>query len=141
MATFVYDGDGNRVRSTINGTTTTFVGGIYEVTGSQITKYYFAGTQRIATPALAPGASVRTGSTLSYLLSDHLGSTSLTTNTSGTLVSEVRYKPWGETRLTIGTIYTDKLFTGQRDPLCPTALRTSTARSARAHVPQIHDGF
>jgi hypothetical protein len=48
-ATFVYDGDGRRVKSTFNGTTTTyFVGAHYEVTGSTITKYYYAGSQRIA---------------------------------------------------------------------------------------------
>lgn len=40
MATFVYDGDGRRVKSTVNGTTTTFVGAHYEVTGSTVTKYY-----------------------------------------------------------------------------------------------------
>ena len=44
MATFVYDGDGRRVKSTINGTTTTFVGSHYEVTGSTVAKYYFLGS-------------------------------------------------------------------------------------------------
>lgn len=39
-ASFVYDGDGNRVKSTINGTTTTFIDAHYEVTGSQVRKYY-----------------------------------------------------------------------------------------------------
>ncbi|MCK7520352.1 MAG: hypothetical protein MZV64_23050 [Ignavibacteriales bacterium] len=58
-ATFVYDGDGRRQAQTINGVTTYFIGAHYELTGSQVTKYYFAGTTRIATPALAPGASVR----------------------------------------------------------------------------------
>ena len=54
MATFVYDGDERRVKSTINGTTTTFVGAHHsipvgdEVTGSTFTKYYFAGASRIA---------------------------------------------------------------------------------------------
>jgi hypothetical protein len=66
----------------MNGVATYFVGAHYEVTGSTITKYYYAGAQRIATPALAPGASVRQGTTLSYLLSDHLDSTSLTVNAS-----------------------------------------------------------
>ena len=33
-----------------------------------------------------------------YLLGDHLGSTSITTDASGTKVSEMRYKPWGEVR-------------------------------------------
>ena len=81
-ASFVYDGDGNRVKSTFNGTITTyFAGAHYEVTGSTITKYYYAGTQRIA---------MRTGSTLSYLVGDHLGSASLTTDAAGNKVSELR---------------------------------------------------
>ncbi len=56
--------DGNRVSQTINGVTTYFIGGIYEVTGSTVTKYYFAGSQRVA---------MRKGTALYYLLSDHLG--------------------------------------------------------------------
>jgi len=52
---------------------------------------------------------------LYYLLSDHLGSTSLTTNNSGGLISELRYKPWGETRYTSGTTATNYRYTGQRE--------------------------
>jgi RHS repeat-associated protein len=49
-----------------------------------------------------------------YLLTDHLGSTSVTANgTTGALVSEMRYKPWGETRYNSGTTPTSKHFTGQ----------------------------
>jgi len=33
-------------------------------------------------------------------LGDHLGSTSLTTDSNGNKISEIRYKPWGETRYT-----------------------------------------
>ncbi|MCI0556432.1 MAG: Tox-REase-5 domain-containing protein [Anaerolineae bacterium] len=94
-ATFVYDGDGKRVKSAFNNNTTTtyFVGTHYEVTNpgtnQTITKYYYAGAQRIA---------MRTNGTLNYLLGDHLGSTSLTTNASGQIVSELRYKAWGEVR-------------------------------------------
>ncbi len=33
----------------------------------------------------------------------------------GATVDEQRYYPYGETRLTTGTMYTDKLFTGQRE--------------------------
>ncbi|MBI5823368.1 MAG: RHS repeat-associated core domain-containing protein [Chloroflexi bacterium] len=33
-----------------------------------------------------------------YFLSDHLGSTSISTDTAGVKVSEMRYKPWGEVR-------------------------------------------
>ena len=39
-----------------------------------ITKYYYAGSQRVA---------VRKGDELSYLLGDHLGSTIVTTNSAG----------------------------------------------------------
>jgi hypothetical protein len=51
-ATFIYDGDGKRVKSIINNAITTyFVGAHYEVSegsGSTVTKYYYAGSQRIA---------------------------------------------------------------------------------------------
>jgi len=104
-ATFVYDGDGRRVKSTFNGTTTTyFVGNHYEVTGSTITKYYYAGSQRIA---------MRTNGTLNYLLGDHLGSTSLVTDSAGIKINEQRYKAWGETRYTFGNEKTRYQYTGQ----------------------------
>ena len=77
------------------------------VTGDgKVTKYYYAGAQRVAT--LAPhgvwcSAGVRKYTipqpmTVEYFLSDHLGSASITTDTSGAKVSETRYKPWGEIR-------------------------------------------
>ena len=93
-ASFVYDGDGNRVRATVNGTTTTFVGTYYELTGSTVTKYYMAGAQRVAMRKYTVPQSM----SLEYLLGDHLGSASITTDTSGAKVSEMRYKPWGEVR-------------------------------------------
>ena len=90
-ATFVYDGDGNRVKATI-GTTTTYVGNYFEWTGSTSTmnvrsRYYYEGSIKVA---------MRTGSsTLNYLLGDHLGSNAITTNSSGVRTAEVRYYPWG----------------------------------------------
>ena len=59
--------------------------------------------------------AMRINSTLYYILKDHLGSASVVTDASGTILGEQRYYPFGETRLTTGTIYTDKLFTGQRE--------------------------
>jgi RHS repeat-associated protein len=50
---------------------------------------------------------------LSYLFSDHLGSTTVTTDSSGTKTAEMRYKPWGETRYTSGTTPTARHYTGQ----------------------------
>jgi len=91
--------------NTSQGSTITyFVGGHYEVTGSVITKYYYAGSQRIA---------MRTNGTLNYLLGDHLGSTSLTTDALGIVISEMRYKAWGETRYASGTSPTKYQYTGQ----------------------------
>ncbi len=94
------------MKSTINGIVTTFVGAHYQIVNGTVTKYYFAGASRIA---------MRTGSTLTYLLGDHLGSTSLTTDDLGNLVSELRYKPWGETRYSSGTTATSYRYTGQRE--------------------------
>ena len=107
-ATFVYDGDGNRVKATVSGTTTTYIGSYFEWTGSTSTmkKYYYAGGTRVA---------MRTGSsTINYLLGDHLGSTAITTNSSGVKSAEIRYYPWGTTRYTSGTTPTTFKFTGQR---------------------------
>ena len=59
--------------------------------------------------------AMRTGSsTLNYLLGDHLGSTAITTNSSGVKSAEIRYYPWGTTRYTSGTTPTTFKFTGQR---------------------------
>jgi RHS repeat-associated protein len=58
---------------------------------------------------------MRIDSSLYYVLKDHLGSASVVTNASGATVGEQRYYPFGETRLTTGSIFTDKLFTGQRE--------------------------
>ncbi|MBV6396392.1 MAG: hypothetical protein HFACDABA_01990 [Anaerolineales bacterium] len=104
IAQFTFDGDGKRVKSMMDGETILFVGGHYEKQGTDVTKYYFAGTQRIA---------VRKSGTLSFLLSDHLGSTSITTDANGNRVSETRYKAWGEVRFTEGVLPTKYSFTGQ----------------------------
>ncbi len=62
-ATFVYDGDGNRVKATFGSTTTVYVGAIYEKSGSTVRQYYYAGGVRVA---------MRSGGQTYYLLGDHL---------------------------------------------------------------------
>lgn len=52
-------------------------------------------------------------STVSYLLSDQLGSTTITADGSGNKISELRYKAWGEVRYTSGTTATKYTYTGQ----------------------------
>jgi RHS repeat-associated protein len=103
-ASFVFDGDGNRVKSTIASTTTTFVGTYYEVTGSSVTKYYYAGTNRIA---------LRNSSGVRYIFGDHLGSTSITADGSGGNMIRQLYKAWGEVRYSSGSLPTKYTYTGQ----------------------------
>jgi RHS repeat-associated protein len=64
-----------------------------------------AGGQRVA---------LRKDDVVSYLLTDHLGSTAVTANTSGVETGELRYKAWGEERYASGTTPTTYRFTGQR---------------------------
>ncbi|OJX39882.1 MAG: hypothetical protein BGO78_13995 [Chloroflexi bacterium 44-23] len=106
---YTYDGDGNLVKSEIGEVTTYYPSQYYEkrmVDEEQtIFKYYFVGSARIA---------VRENGTLSWLLSDHLGSTSGTVNAAGALVSTMKYTAFGETRGT-GSSTTDYRYTGQRE--------------------------
>jgi len=41
--TYVYDGDGNRVKKTEGSDITRYWGNLYEVKGSEVTKYYYMG--------------------------------------------------------------------------------------------------
>lgn len=103
-AAFLYSGDGNRVQGTVNGVSTVYVNSSYETSGGVGTSYYFTAGQRIA---------MRKSGAVSYLLPDHLGSTMLTTNSSGTRTSEQWYKAWGEVRYTYSTLPTKYTYTGQ----------------------------
>ena len=82
--------------------TTTFAR--YEVSNDVVTKYYSFAGQRIA---------MKRDGILTYLHSDHLGSTVLETNTSGQIVSDQRYYAYGRQRDT-GPVNTDHRFTGQK---------------------------
>jgi RHS repeat-associated protein len=61
--------------------------------------------------------AVREGGSLTFVYGDHLGSTNLTTNLTGTRVSELRYYPFGETRYSNGTTSTSKRFTSQEEQI------------------------
>ena len=109
-ASFVYDGDGNRVKSVMGGVTTYYVGAHFEWTGSTSTmvKYYYADGQRVAMRTGNPG-------TVYFLFGDHLGSTAKTYNATTGATTELRYHPWGGTRYTSGATPTSFQFTGQRN--------------------------
>jgi len=115
-SSYVYDGDGNRVKETISGATRAFVGAYYEVDNGVVKKYYYAGSVRVAE---------NSGGTLYYLLGDHpsttlrtgLGSTALTLDASGNRLNtntELRYYPYGSTRYnTNNQLTTLRLRSGQ----------------------------
>jgi RHS repeat-associated protein len=106
-AQYVYDGQGNLVkRFATEGGWTTYIGGIYEKRsdGTYI-KYYSAFGRRIA---------MRDNAGVHYILADHLGSSSVVTNSAGAVVGTMKYYPYGGERSATGDMGTDKLFTGQQ---------------------------
>jgi RHS repeat-associated protein len=114
-ATFVYDGDGRRVQGTVGGVTTAYIGNYYEWTGSTSTmvRCYYAGATRVA---MRVGSILRftLDRLLYYLLSDQLGSTTITADANAAEYSELRYKAWGETRYSSGSpVPTKRQFTGE----------------------------
>lgn len=105
LAEFVYDGDGNRVKGTVNGVTTMYPCDHYEVQGDTVKQYYTAGGRGIA---------MRENRMLYWLLTDHLGSTAVTSDAGGNKKAELRYRAFGETRYEQGSTPTSYRYTGQR---------------------------
>jgi len=104
--TYAYDADGARVKRTRAGVTTYYVGGTWEEDSSGARKqYYLFGTQVIA--------QRDSSNTLTYIHGDHLGSTSLTTSSSGASVSQQEFDPWGKVR-SGGVSQTSMNYTGQK---------------------------
>jgi RHS repeat-associated protein len=104
--TYVYDGDGNRVKSTVSGVTTTYIGNYYEWNGSAGVKYYYANGNRVAMRDAA--------GTLYFLINDHLGSTTAVADASGNLYGQDMYYPWGNIRYTSGTVPASYTFAGSQ---------------------------
>jgi|GEM_PF-4530997 len=108
---FTYDGDGGRVKKELLAsdssliTSTTYIGGLYEKTGSLATKYVMLGDQRVAT---------RDSSGTYFIHTDHLGSSNVITDATGTLKQLLEYTPYGSVKLNQGNIDLSHKFTGQR---------------------------
>jgi len=108
LFSYAYDPNGRRVRSLNSGTgvTTTYIYAginvIHEATSSESTDYLYANGMRIAK---------KTGATVKYFHSDHLGSTRLVTDSSGQPTFESDYKPFGQEANATGT--EKYAFTGQ----------------------------
>jgi RHS repeat-associated protein len=123
-ASFVYDGDGTRVKSTIGSIITVYSGNSFEWTTDNTdpnhpvttpTRYYFQGSTRLAQ---------RSGTGLyddyQWFLDDYLGGTNMIVQNAGTpttAVAQMRYTPFGSkdtTYTTSGTLPTAYLYTGQQ---------------------------
>lgn len=104
--TLLYDGDGGRVKKTVAGVTTTYIGKLYECTAAACSKYIFAGSARIAINQTASGTTF-------YYHTDHLGSSSVITDQAGTKVQDLAYYPFGQTRLNSGSANVKHKYTGQ----------------------------
>jgi len=98
--TFVYDYSGHRVKKN----STVYIGKLYECTSGTCIKYIFAGGNRVA---------MKTGSTINYYHTDHLGSSSVMTDSIGIMKEEIYYLPFGKTRSNTGTLNVKHKFTGQ----------------------------
>ena len=68
-ASFIYDGDGVRVKGTVNGTTTIYLGELYEASGATVKKHYYSSVARVE------GSSIQTENGLFVLLTDNLENT------------------------------------------------------------------
>ncbi len=84
--------------------TTIYIGKLYEETGGVSTNYIFAGSTRIAS---------RTTADTYYYHQDHLGSSSVITDSSGVKVEEIHYYPFGETLSDTSPTTTKHKYTSQ----------------------------
>ncbi len=106
-ATLAYDYTGERVRKTVGGALTTYVGALYECSTS-CTKYLFAGSTRVA---------LKAGTSVLYFHGNHLGSTHVVTDGAGAKVEEIHYYPYGATYSDTGAVGVTRKYTGQEfDP-------------------------
>ena len=99
-------GDGGRVKKTVQGTTTVYIGQLYVCTGTACAKLIYAGAQRVAMVQVGSGST-------SYFHADHLGSTSVLTNASGTAEEHNSYEPYGDLHTHTGTSDEVYKYTGQ----------------------------
>ncbi len=88
--TFVYAGDGGRVKKVVGSTTTRYINKLYECESTSCARMIFAGSERVAT--LLPSGGVQ------YYHPDHLGSSSVITDGTGAKVEALTYFPYGATR-------------------------------------------
>ena len=94
---YLYDGDGGRLRKTTDdgrGTKneTTYIGSLFEKDSSgKTTKHIFAGANRVVSVIASPDGAKQS----LYYHSDHLGSSNVITDSTGTQAQYCEYTPYG----------------------------------------------
>jgi RHS repeat-associated protein len=143
--TYVYDGEGNRVKKTVGSTTTLYwpgaVGGVVDESNSAATSFgkqvYVAGLRVWSEDTTGAGK---------FLLQDHLGSTRITGDASGSLYDDIDYLPFGDIYNNYGSTASDihYQFTGdESDTESSTdyaVYRNLSGSMARFNRPDPYDG-
>ncbi|MDP2922026.1 MAG: toxin TcdB middle/N-terminal domain-containing protein [Candidatus Omnitrophota bacterium] len=103
---FIYDGDGGRVKKIAPDSSVTYIGSLFEKDSSGKTrKYIYLGQNRIA--------SVESTGSQYYYHEDHLGSSSVVTDSQGQLAQHLEYLPYGKVNVSTGTDIAKHKFTGK----------------------------
>ncbi|MGB9716478.1 MAG: RHS repeat domain-containing protein, partial [Thermodesulfovibrionales bacterium] len=106
--TITYDAAGGRAKKVSPSGTTYYIGNHFEIINGTSTKYIFAGDIRIAKV---------TSSNTYYYHKDHLGSSTLMTDSSGNEVETTEYMPFGQMRVhTVSSITNYKYTDQEYDP-------------------------
>lgn len=105
---YLYDHEGNRVKYVKGANITYYPNKFYNISGTKKTKQIYVGEQLVATIE-TNGAVV----TPYYIHSDHLGSTNVVTDSSGTNVQLLDYYPYGMKRISAGTYNEQRQYIGQ----------------------------
>ncbi|MFH1231474.1 MAG: RHS repeat-associated core domain-containing protein [Planctomycetota bacterium] len=109
IESYLYDGDGGRVRKTVSlrgsaateAISTTYIGSLYEIEMSQsagepvsrLTKHIFAGANRVCSVNSQTGTPANPQTY--YYHSDHLGSSNVVTDENGNQAQYCEYTPYG----------------------------------------------
>jgi RHS repeat-associated protein len=108
---YVYNGNGQRVKKVVSGTTTVFH---YSLAGQIIAESNSSGTITAEYVYLnsQPLAKIE-GANTYYYHNDHLATPQKMTDSTGTVVWSADYKPFGEATVTVSTITNNLRFPGQ----------------------------
>ncbi|MEM6342685.1 MAG: RHS repeat-associated core domain-containing protein [Bacteroidota bacterium] len=99
---YTYDHSGQRVTKDNGTNTTIYANKLFHTDGTTNTASVYSGAMQIATIK---------GGTLTYNLSDHLNSSSLTIDDQGNVLQSLDYFPFGSERINSGSFEADKTYT------------------------------